>query len=95
MKSLLTHIKSTTQFTPTGKKMKGFFSNVGGDPIKSTIDIINKLREVTDYRREVDYCINLCMQIPVDFGMHIYSRDKRYHLYYTKNKKDEFLLTCF
>ena len=30
------------------------------------------------------------MQFPVDFGMHIYSRDKQYQLYYIKNKKGEF-----
>ena len=70
--------------------MKGFFSNVGGDPIKCTIDIIDKLRNIKDYRHSIDYCINLCMQFPVDFGMHICSQDKRYHLYYTKNKKGEF-----
>lgn len=91
MKSLSTYINSLSQTTPTGKKMKGFFSNVGGDPIKRTIDIIDKLRNVKDYRNNVDYCINLCMQFPVDFGMHICSQDKwRYQLYYIKNRKGEF-----
>ena len=70
--------------------MKGFFSNVGGDPIKCTIDIIDKLRNIKDYRHSIDYCINLCMQFPVDFGMHIYSHDKQYQLYYIKNKKGTF-----
>lgn len=73
MKSLSAYINSLLQTTPTGKKMKGFFSNVGGDPIKRTIDIIDKLRNVKDYKNNVDYCINLCMQFPVDFGMHILS----------------------
>ena len=72
---------------------EGFFSNVGGDPIKRTIDIVNKLRnikDIKDYRSNADYWLNLCMQFPVDFGMHIYPQDKRYHLYYIKNKKGEF-----
>ena len=94
MNTLSTYIKNTMRFTPTGKKMNGFFSNVGGDPIKCTIDIIDKLRNIKDYGHNIDYCINLCMQFPVDFGMHIRSRDnlhsKRYHLYYTKNKKGTF-----
>lgn len=90
MKSLSTYINSLSQTTPTGKTMKGFFSNVGGDPIKTTIDIVNKLHDIKDYRSNADYCLNLCMQFPVDFGMHICSQDKRYHLYYTKNKKGEF-----
>lgn len=90
MKSLSTYINSISQTTPTGKTMKGFFSNVGGDPVKHTIDIVNKLYDIKDYRNNFDYCLNLCMQFPVDFGMHIYSQDKRYHLYYIKNKKGEF-----
>ena len=90
MKSLSAYINSLSQTTPTGKTMKGFFSNVGGDPIKTTIDIVNKLRNIKDYKSSADYCLNLCMQFPVDFGMHICSQDKRYHLYYTKNKKGEF-----
>ena len=90
MNTLSTYIKNTMRFTPTGKKMNGFFSNVGGDPIKCTIDIIDKLRNIKDYRNNVEYCINLCMQFPVDFGMYIYSHDKQYQLYYIKNKKGEF-----
>ena len=94
MKSLSTYINNISRTAPTDKTMKGFFSNVGGDPIKRTIDIINKLRNIKDYGHNIDYCINLCMQFPVDFGMHIRSRDnlhsKRYHLYYTKNKKGTF-----
>lgn len=90
MKSLSTYINNISRTTPTEKIMKGFFSNVGGDPIKCTIDIIDKLRNIKDYKRELDYCINLCMQFPVDFGMHIYSRDKQYQLHYIKNKKGEF-----
>ena len=90
MKSLSAYINSMSKTIPTGKTMKGFFSNVGGDPVKHTIDIIDKLRNIKDYRSNADYCLNLCMQFPVDFGMHICSQDKRYHLYYTKNKKGEF-----
>ena len=93
MKSLSTYINSISQTVPTGKTMKGFFSNVGGDPIKRTIDIVNKLRnikDIKDYKSNADYWLNLCMQFPVDFGMHIYSRDKQYQLYYIKNKKGEF-----
>ena len=90
MKSLSTYINSISQTAPTGKTMKGFFSNVGGDPIKHTIDIVNKLHDIKDYRNNFDYGLNLCMQFPVDFGMHIYPQDKRYHLYYIKNKKGEF-----
>ena len=90
MKSLSTYINSISRTTPAGKIMKGFFSNVGGDPIKCTIDIIDKLRNIKDYRHSIDYCINLCMQFPVDFGMYIYSHDKQYQLYYIKNKKGEF-----
>lgn len=90
MKSLSTYINSLSKTIPTGKTMKGFFSNVGGDPIKTTIDIVNKLYDIKDYRSNADYCLNLCMQFPVDFGMHIYSRDKQYQLYYIKNKKGEF-----
>ena len=90
MKSLSAYINSISKTIPTGKTMKGFFSNVGGDPVKHTIDIIDKLRNIKDYRSNADYCLNLCMQFPVDFGMHICSQDKRYHLYYTKNKKGEF-----
>ena len=90
MNTLSTYIKNTMRFTPTGKKMNGFFSNVGGDPIKCTIDIIDKLRNIKDYRNNVEYCINLCMQFPVDFGMYIYSHDKQYQLYYIKNNKGEF-----
>lgn len=90
MKSLSAYINNISRTTPAGKIMKGFFSNVGGDPIKCTIDIIDKLRNIKDYRRNIDYCINLCMQFPVDFGMHIYSHDKQYQLHYIKNKKGEF-----
>lgn len=90
MKSLSAYINSLSQTTPTGKTMKGFFSNIGGDPIKTTIDIVNKLRNIKDYKSSADYCLNLCMQFPVDFGMHIYSRDKQYQLHYIKNKKGEF-----
>lgn len=91
MKSLSTYINNTSRTTSTDKTMKGFFSNVGGNPVKTTIDIIDKLRNIKDYAGNRDYCINLCMQFPVDFGMHIYSRDKRrYQLYYIKNKKGEF-----
>lgn len=90
MKSLSTYINNTSRTAPTGKTMKGFFSNVGGDPVKTTIDIIDKLRNIQNYASNRDYCINLCMQFPVDFGMHIYTRSKKYHLYYTKNKKGEF-----
>ena len=90
MKSLSTYINNLSKIAPTGKTMKGFFSNVGGDPIKRTIDIIDKLRNIKDYRSNTDYCLNLCMQFPVDFGMHIYSRDKQYQLHYIKNKKGEF-----
>lgn len=90
MKSLSAYINNISRTTPAGKIMKGFFSNVGGDPIKCTIDIIDKLRNIKDYKRELDYCINLCMQFPVDFGMYIYSHDKQYQLYYIKNKKGEF-----
>ena len=90
MKSLSAYINSMSKTIPTDKTMKGFFSNVGGDPVKHTIDIIDKLRNIKDYRSNADYCLNLCMQFPVDFGMHICSQDKRYHLYYTKNKKGEF-----
>lgn len=91
MKSLSAYINSISQITQTGKTMKGFFSNVGGDPVKRTIDIVNKLSNIKDYKSNADYCLNLCMQFPVDFGMHICSQDKhRYHLYYTKNKKGEF-----
>ena len=90
MKSLSTYINNISRTAPTDKTMKGFFSNVGGDPIKRTIDIINKLRNIKDYGHNIDYCINLCMQFPVDFGMHIYTKNKRYQLYYIKNKKGEF-----
>ena len=90
MKSLSTYINSISQTTPTSKTMKGFFSNVGGDPVKHTIDIVNKLHDIKDYRNNFDYGLNLCMQFPVDFGMHIYSRDKQYQLHYIKNKKGEF-----
>ena len=77
MKSLSAYINSMSKTIPTGKTMKGFFSNVGGDPVKHTIDIIDKLRNIKDYRSNADYCLNLCMQFPVDFGMHICSQDKR------------------
>ena len=90
MKSLSAYINNVSRTAPAGKIMKGFFSNVGGDPIKRTIDIIDKMHNIKDYRNNADYCLNLCMQFPVDFGMHICSQDKRYHLYYTKNKKGEF-----
>ena len=93
MKSLSAYINSISQTVPTGKTMKGFFSNVGGDPIKRTIDIVNKLRnikDIKDYKSNADYWLNLCMQFPVDFGMHIYTKNKRYQLYYIKNKKGEF-----
>ena len=90
MKSLSAYINSMSKTIPTGKTMKGFFSNVGGDPVKHTIDIIDKLRNIKDYRSNADYCLNLCMQFPVDFGMYIYSHDKQYQLYYIKNKKGEF-----
>lgn len=90
MKSLSTYINNLSKIAPTGKTMKGFFSNVGGDPIKTTIDIVNKLYDIKDYRSNTDYCLNLCMQFPVDFGMYIYSHDKQYQLYYIKNKKGEF-----
>ena len=90
MKSLSTYINNISRTASTGKMMKGFFSNVGGNPVKTTIDIIDKLRNIKNYASNRDYCINLCMQFPVDFGMHICSQDKRYHLYYTKNKKGEF-----
>ena len=90
MKSLSTYINSVSGSTPTGKTMKGFFSNIGGDPIRSTIDIVNKLRDIKNYRSNADYCANLCMQFPVDFGIHASLRDKSYQLYYIKNKKGSF-----
>ena len=90
MKSLSTYINSLSQTTPTGKTMKGFFSNVGGDPIKTTIDIVNKLRNIKDYKSNADYCLNLCMQFPVDFGMHVYSHRRQYYVYYIKNKEGTF-----
>ena len=90
MKSLSAYINSLSQTTPTGKTMKGFFSNVGGDPIKTTIDIVNKLRNIKDYNSSADYCLNLCMQCPVDFGMHVYSHRRQYYVYYIKNKEGTF-----
>ena len=90
MKSLSAYINSLSQTTPTGKTMKGFFSNVGGDPIKTTIDIVNKLRNIKDYESSADYCLNLCMQFPVDFGMHVYSHRRQYYVYYIKNKEGTF-----
>ena len=90
MKSLSTYINSVSGSTPTGKTMQGFFSNIGGDPIRSTIDIVNKLRDIKNYRSNADYCANLCMQFPVDFGIHASLRDKSYQLYYVKNKKGSF-----
>ena len=90
MKSLSAYINSLSQTAPTGKTMKGFFSNVGGDPIKTTIDIVNKLRNIKDYRSNADYCLNLCMQFPVDFGMHVYSHRRQYYVYYIKNKEGTF-----
>lgn len=90
MKSLSAYINSLSQTTPTGKTMKGFFSNVGGDPIKTTIDIVNKLRNIKDYKSSADYCLNLCMQFPVDFGMHVYSHRRQYYVYYIKNKEGTF-----
>lgn len=91
MKTLSTYINSVSQTTPVGKTMKGFFSNVGGDPVKRTIDIFDKLCNIEDYKSNADYCLNLCMQFPVDFGMHLSSQDKRrYQLYYIKNKNGEF-----
>ena len=70
--------------------MKGFFSNVGGDPIRSAIDIVNKLRDIKNYRSNIDYCADICMQFPVDFGMHATLHDKSYQIYYVKNKKGSF-----
>ena len=90
MKSLSAYINGLSQTTPTGKTMKGFFSNVGGDPIKTTIDIVNKLRNIKDYKSSADYCLNLCMQFPVDFGMHVYSHRRQYYVYYIKNKEGTF-----
>ena len=90
MKSLSTYINSLSQTTPTGKTMKGFFSNIGGDPVKRTIDIVNKLHDIKDYKSNADYCLNLCMQFPVDFGMHVYSRRRQYYVYYIKNKEGTF-----
>ena len=90
MKSLSAYINSLSQTTPTCKTMKGFFSNVGGDPIKTTIDIVNKLRNIKDYKSSADYCLNLCMQFPVDFGMHVYSHRRQYYVYYIKNKEGTF-----
>ena len=90
MKSLSAYINSLSQTTPTSKTMKGFFSNVGGDPIKTTIDIVNKLRNIKDYKSSADYCLNLCMQFPVDFGMHVYSHRRQYYVYYIKNKEGTF-----
>lgn len=90
MKSLSAYINSISQTAPTGKTMKGFFSNVGGDPIKTTIDIVNKLRNIKDYKSSADYCLNLCMQFPVDFGMHVYSHRRQYYVYYIKNKEGTF-----
>ena len=90
MKSLSAYINSISQTAPTGKTMKGFFSNVGGDPIKITIDIVNKLRNIKDYKSSADYCLNLCMQFPVDFGMHVYSHSRQYYVYYIKNKEGTF-----
>ena len=89
MKSLSAYINSISK-TATGKTMKGFFSNVGGDPVKHTIDIIDKLRNIKDYRSNADYCLNLCMQFPVDFGMHVYSHRRQYYVYYIKNKEGTF-----
>ena len=90
MKSLSAYINSISQTTSTGKTMKGFFSNVGGDPVKHTIDIIDKLRNIKDYRSNADYCLNLCMQFPVDFGMHVYSHRRQYYVYYIKNTEGTF-----
>ena len=58
--------------------------------LQKKILLEHNIKDIKDYKSNADYWLNLCMQFPVDFCMHIYTKNKRYQLYYIKNKKGEF-----